>query len=281
MDGTGAAATHHLEWMGMMGARPGTVAQRRCTLGRLRRWTGSTRWADLSAGEVVRFVARPGRGADARAAEVSHLRVFWRWSIRHGWTDRDPTVLLDRPHRPRRLPRPIPDELLALAFTEVPPRMAHWLALAAFAGLRCCEIAPLHGRDWDRGAGVLVIRAAKGGDAQAVPVSAALGEMLERLPRDGWWCPRWDGAPGALSAGQLQRHANRWLAGVAPGWTMHTLRHWCGTAIYRATRDLRVTQEALRHRSIISTVGYTAVTPGAVAAAFAAVTSTLRSRGRL
>jgi integrase/recombinase XerD len=41
--------------------------------------------------------------------------------------------------------------------------------------------------------------------------------------------------------------------------TAHQLRHWFGTHTLRITRDVRTTQELLRHRSISSTAIYTKV----------------------
>jgi len=39
----------------------------------------------------------------------------------------------------------------------------------------------------------------------------------------------------------------------------HSARHWYGTELMRATGDLRVVSELMRHSNIQSTVGYTHV----------------------
>src|SRR5262245_21322506 len=44
---------------------------------------------------------------------VSMLRGFYRWAMREGICDRDPTDLVDRPRLPRRLPRPAPEHEIA------------------------------------------------------------------------------------------------------------------------------------------------------------------------
>jgi integrase len=44
-------------------------------------------------------------------------------------------------------------------------------------------------------------------------------------------------------------------------WTAHNLRHWFGTEVYAACRDLRVTQEMMGHANPTTTAGYTAWSP--------------------
>ena len=64
---------------------------------------------------------------------------------------------------------------------------------------------------------------------------------------------------GRLSARQL-RHAFRlWQerAGFERYFSFHSLRHSACTNLYRATRDIRLTQRFARHKSILSTAIYT------------------------
>ena len=44
-----------------------------------------------------------------------------------------------------------------------------------------------------------------------------------------------------------------------PGVSMHRLRHWYGTTLYQATKDLRKTQELMRHESPATTAIYTLI----------------------
>ena len=211
--------------------------------------------------DLLAFVARPGRrGAEARCTEITHVRSFYRWAAEHRLVDVNPAERLRRPKRRRGRPRPMPDAALTHALTHAPQPIRTWIYLAAYAGLRCCEIAPLHGMDYRRTRGLLVIREQKGGDSAAVPVPPILAEQLAGLPRDDWWFTRWDGVHEPISAGQLQRHANRWLHSQGIAHTMHTCRHWFGTYVYRASgRDLRLTQELMRHASPAHTAIYTEV----------------------
>lgn len=253
--------TAHLDQLRHVGKRPGTIDQRRWCLQRLAHHLGRTSLLEATHEQLYDFCSSPTLGAEARAATVSHLRMFYRWAAAHGYVDVDLSLRLDRPRRPRHLPRPMPEHDVARALEEAPRPIRAWLHLAAFAGLRCCEIAPLRGED--RHGDVLVIREQKGGDEGSVPLSPALAAELAALPRRGWWFPRWDGAGGPISAGQLGKHANRFLRELGIEHTMHTLRHRFVTLVYQASgRDLRATQELARHKSISSTVGYTWIDPG-------------------
>jgi len=242
-----------------VGLRPGSIAARRWCLLRLERHL-ATRLVNASADELYDFCANPALGPETRANTISHVAGFYRWAQAASLITTDPSVSLVRPKRPRRLPRPMPEHELRRALEAAREPIRSWLYLAAFAGLRCCEIAPLRGED--RTGDVLRIREQKGGDEGTVPISPVLGRALAHLPRAGWWFERWDGQGGAISAGQLQRHANRFLHDLGIVHTMHTLRHRFVTLAYRASsRDLRLTQELARHKSIGSTVGYTFLDP--------------------
>lgn len=248
----------HLAHLTHLGHRPNTINARRWCLLHTRRTVG-----DLLAAteqDLYQFVSRDGLGAEARNNAISHLHGFYGWALRHDHITDDPTVRLERPRRPRRYPRPMSEVDLARALLAASEPISSWLHLAAFAGLRCCEIAPLRGEDY-RG-GLLVIREQKGGDEGVVPVGPILRAAVARLPRHGVWFARWDGQPGPISAGQLQHHANRFLRDVGIESTMHTLRHRFITQVYETSgRDMRVTQDLARHKSILSTAGYAWVDP--------------------
>lgn len=254
----------HLAYLRHLNRRRGTIDQRRWCLQRLQTFLGHD-LATATHAELLAFVSRGDRGAETRCAEISHVRGFYGWAIEHDHLELDPSLRLRRPRRPRHLPRPMPDADLARALATARDPIRTWLHLAAYGGLRCCEIAPLRGEDYLRGQGVLVIREQKGGDPGAISVGPVLAEVLAGLPMEGWWFTRWDGILEPISAGQLQRHANRWLHEQGIAHTTHAARHWFGTYMQRASGNLRVTQEAMRHRSPVSTAGYTFVGSGEVA----------------
>src|SRR5690606_22330993 len=123
---------------------------------------------------------------DAQAMELSHLAGFYRWCVVEGYRDDDPTMRVPRPKLPRNLPHPIPEDDLARAIALAEPtRVRPWLMLAAYAGLRACEIAPLRGEDlwWHTDPPLLVIQQGKGGDMGTVPIAPDLEAELRCLPR--------------------------------------------------------------------------------------------------
>lgn len=143
------------------------------------------------------------------------------------------------------------------ALAEAPCQVAPILNLAVYAGLRACEIAQLRADDISHAPPMIRIRESKGGGESTVPIAPLLADVLHRcpIPSVGYLFPGRDG--GHLSRSRICQIANGYLRTLGIAHTLHTLRHAYGTAIYRATRDLRVTQELMRHRSIQSTVGYT------------------------
>lgn len=92
---------------------------------------------------------------------------------------------------------------------------------------------------------------------------AILEPILRELPRKGWLFPRHDGQLGPIRAHTVSHLANRHLHRIGIDLTFHSLRHRFGTQVYRVSgRDLRQTQELMRHRSPVSTAIYTEVDQG-------------------
>jgi integrase len=109
------------------------------------------------------------------------------------------------------------------------------------------------------------VRRAKSGDASVHPISAresrALRKLLREAPTSPYVFISERRAP--LSAAGYQRMVAR--AGVAAKVTFlvhsHMLRHACGFKLANDGHDTRAIQAYLGHRSIMSTVRYTALTP--------------------
>lgn len=207
-------------------------------------------------GDVERFTR--GGSANYRQWRLSVLSVFYRWAIREELTDRDPSLAVERPRVPRRLPRPVHDADLAMALRLAAPRMRVILALAAFAGLRCAGIAGLRVENITV-EGLRVVE--KGDKERVVPMHPEIEVALAAygLPESGPVIrgerPR--GAP--ISPKHVSKLGGAYLRSLGIDATLHQLRHWFGTQTYRLGRDLRLTQELMGHASIATTVGYTKV----------------------
>jgi type 1 fimbriae regulatory protein FimB/type 1 fimbriae regulatory protein FimE len=131
-------------------------------------------------------------------------------------------------------------------------------------GLRAAELVTLRWDDIDLATGRLHVRRAKSGDASVHPISARESRALRKLLREAPTSPY-------ASSRSVARHCpqpdiSAWLPGRA--WLRkftclvhsHMLRHACGFKLANDGHDTRI-QAYLGHRSIMSTVRYTALTP--------------------
>ncbi len=246
----------HLEHLEGAGKSPRTLQDRRRLL----------EHADLTlpygldeahCDEIAAYLANPAWSTWTRSTYWSHLRGYYRWGVKMGELTLDPMALLDRPPTGDSLPDPVSDDELAAALARSP--VQPWgmaIMLAAYAGLRCCEIVRL--RREDVTVDELRVRVGKGGRAAVVPTSPVLWEYVADRPR-GLLVTSVTGRP--MSAHYLasnQRRLHWELIGLAEV-HLHRFRHWFGTMLLRLGADLRTVQELMRHRSIISTQGYTMI----------------------
>jgi integrase/recombinase XerC len=223
---------------------------------------------DIQPGHILRFerAAIAGRAPETRRAYACHIRSFYRWAKAAGVVSEDPSEVLTLPTVPRHLPRPIEEEDLAFALAEAQPKMAAVLTLAAYAGLRSCEIAGLEWSDLRReqdGTVFLHIRHGKGHKERTVEVGQVVLRALHRygVKRRGAMFFGNDGQP--INARSISSSGNRFLARHGIDATMHQLRHRFGTVAYQLSRDLRLVQEMLGHASPQTTAGYTRTSPAA------------------
>lgn len=221
---------------------------------------------DASAADVETFLdGRRNRSGDGpisdrtRYAWISHLHAFYSWAQRRELTEADPTVSIDRPRMRLHLPRPIGEAELheALDGARNDPQLAAWLALMAFGGLRCAEVATLDREDVLDHEGVMRV-VGKGNRERLVPIHPRVAEALSRygMPRFGPIFCREDGSRWLPY--QVSHRVRRHLERLGIDATAHQLRHRFGTYAYRATRDLRTVAEVMGHSSVITTQGYVA-----------------------
>lgn len=248
------------DWVRAMRRRnlsPDTIKRRRNTLRRFREDVDPliacerdvTAWLD-------RFVG--SRKPATVAAYLGDVRAFYRWALRQGLVDHDPTALIDRPRVDESLPRPIADGDLAVALDLAPPKIRMALAFGALGGLRRAEVARLSWADLDRNAGILWV-AGKGGKPRVVPVCVDLDRELGRygVDRHGPVIPsRYGTHYKPESLGKL---VNGYLHDCGIRDTVHTLRHWAGTGMVNGGADIRVVAEVLGHSNLNTTRRYTRV----------------------
>ncbi len=207
-------------------------------------------------------------GDKSRLCYVAGISGFHRWMVDKDVRTDDPSARVVRPQIARRLPRPIATGDLERAMDHADTQMLVWLCLAAYGGLRCCEIANLRVEDvaLDDVPPMLHLTVTKGGDDRSIPIADATADALRvhGLPATG---PLFPGALDKLGGGPMGAAAyvsgeiNTYLRSEGIKATAHQLRHWFGTRLYDRTRDIRLVQHLLGHADISTTAGYVALVP--------------------
>ena len=202
------------------------------------------------------------------------VRAFYQWALRERMVEKDPTGDVVRPRLPRPLPRPMnPDDLLR-AIEAADDRKAAMLALAAYAGLRCHEIAALRIEEVDFQSKRLLVVKGKGGRDRVIPLHPEVEKRLRRIePRAGYVFHRvWPHAsPQPIKAGTVSQILSDHLKGLGIDASAHQGRHLFLTTVYEASQDLRVTQELAGHASPVTTSIYAAWSNARAADAVAAI----------
>lgn len=250
------------------GLRPRSIDRFGAYANLFARWLGDERSLFEATQEDVerhldRRGGRHGSGLSARTryGNISALHVFYGWAIEEELTTEDPTARIRRPKMRRTLPRPIADEDLALALDHADPEMRAILLLAAYQGLRCQEIAGLDRSDVIDSAHPPKLRVmqGKGGHERVVPLHPAVLEALLGLPMrsKGAVIRQPYGTP--YKPPRMSQKIREHLVGLGIDATAHQLRHWFGSEVYNASRDIRLTQELMGHQSPQTTAGYVSI----------------------
>lgn len=212
---------------------------------------------------------------------VVSLRALYRFLLREGRVDVDPTAGLGVPKLPRSLPKAIPledvERLIDLPDTSPLGRRDKALIEILYGtGLRISELAALDVDDIDIDAGTLLVRAGKGNKSRVVPVGRAARKAVADyltvtradLVKKGSARSAQDRSALFLNArgGRLSRQGC-WkilkgyarTGGLEDKVSPHTLRHSFATHMIDAGADIRAVQELLGHASLATTQVYTLV----------------------
>lgn len=244
---------------GRRGLRQATVSTRRVILRSLDRAL-SGEIENATATEIEEWLDGLKLSARSRYTYVSAAAAFFEFARRRGIRVDDPTRDILRPRLNRLVPRPAAPEDVAFAISAAGPMMAAWLSLAAYQGLRCFEIAVLRREDVldSRTPPLLVVADGKGGrqDILTLNEQAELALRSHGMPRHGFFFLNRDGHP--YKAASVSRYIAKHMRDHGIDATAHQLRHLFITAVWMATKDLRVTQETARHSDPRTTSGYAA-----------------------
>jgi integrase/recombinase XerD len=230
----------------------------------------ATQGPDALRGWLARL-SDGGIGARSAARKLSALRQFYRFLVREGVREDDPTQLLDSPRLPRALPKYLTeaevDALLAAAAARPPAQallMRAALEILYATGLRVSELLALPRTALAGDSAVLLVRG-KGGRERIVPLSDAAREAAAALTgareKPGRWL-----FPGRSARPLTRQGFARLLkfvaldAGIAPARVSpHVLRHSFASHMLARGADLRSLQLLLGHADIATTQIYTHV----------------------
>ncbi len=245
--------------------------------------------------DVRRFLADRHRSQapTTLGRKLAALRSFFRFLVREGQREADPSVGIPAPRAARRLPNPLPVDdchLLAGALAEDPRAGAHpavgarirtdrgalrdraLVELLYGAGIRVGELVALDVRDIDLHRGDVRVWG-KGGKERIVPLPAAarnaLREYLDQRRRPGVLAEplftslrsKKGETPRRLDPRDVRRilRTRAARAGVVDRVHPHRLRRSYATHLLDLGADLRAVQALLGHASLSTTQKYTAV----------------------
>ena len=228
--------------------------------------------------DLLEFIARrveAGAKPRSTARQLSSFRRFFRYIMREGLRDTDPTADIEMPRIGRSLPKSLTadevDGLLQAPNTDEPlgHRDRAMLELLYATGLRVSELINLKQSQVNFNQGVLRI-IGKGDRERLIP----LGEESQRWLRDFIDGPRMEillerqtdylfpTRRGDRMTRQafwhiIKRYAQK--SGIDKKMSPHSLRHAFATHLLNRGADLRVVQLLLGHSDLSTTQSYTHV----------------------
>ncbi|HEX5050414.1 MAG TPA: tyrosine-type recombinase/integrase [Planctomycetota bacterium] len=224
--------------------------------------------AEFFGSDAARLSARGGtKKATSANAQRTSLRCFFRWLHESGLVATNAARLLKRarcaPPPPKALHPDEQERLLAVVATAPGPageRDRMLIQLLLGCGLRLGSALGLDVGDVDLVHNELQVRKAKGDRPCTVMTPNTISKRLRAFIGDRVDGPLFLANGHRVSTRHAQRRLAAWLkaAGVG-GKSAHSLRHSYAMRIYDETQDLLVTQAALGHSSVTSTVCYAKV----------------------
>lgn len=256
----------HLHHLALLGRRPGGARKRELALALTARGIAPVPLAEATHRDLLAWREGLTVADGTICSYMAHVRSFFDWLQERGIREDNPALRIPVPPVTKGLPRPIAFDDLSRALECAPPRIRLWIVLAAWCGLRSCEISGLR-RESIRETAVppvlVVTRAAtKGGRKERIiPLSPfVVGEIKAAgLPLGGYAFRRYDGKPGPNQAWMVSHLVGEHLrdtCGISA--TCHSLRHFFATQAYRASRDLLAVRDLLGHSSVETTQVYAA-----------------------
>ncbi len=232
-------------------------------------------WERVGYNDVGAYAARrfrQGRKSRTIARELSSIRSFFQYLIKHGVIAKNPAQDVAAPRADKPLPKTCDAETLDRLFqvdAEADPLLLRDVAmfeLVYSSGLRLAELTGIDLDDIDFNERLLVVTG-KGNKTRQLPVGGKAVEAIERwLGKRADYCR--DDREKALFVSQrgtrisprsVQSRLDRLIRRQAlqQHLSPHMLRHSFATHMLESSSDLRAVQELLGHANIATTQVYT------------------------
>lgn len=263
------------------GLSDNSLAAYRRDLVQFHRWLQSTGKADLlsaDAADLQTYLGhRLAQGASPRSTArfLSSARSYYRWALREGVIDEDPTLRLQGPKLGRPLPKSLSERdverLLSAPDLEndIEFRDRTMLELLYACGLRVSELIGLTVSQVSLNQGVVRVLG-KGSKERLVPMGEEALDWLTRYLRETRPVLLHGATSDVLFPSNRRTAMTRqsfWYriklygkrAGIEGHLSPHTLRHAFATHLLNHGADLRVVQMLLGHSDLSTTQIYTHV----------------------
>lgn len=218
---------------------------------------GKTTWRALITREDIAKVLADWKTAGL-AADTCNKRRTALLALYHALDGKgasNPVREVPKFRTPAALPRGLAYAAIERALRKLPKcKTRARLRVMAYTGIRHGQLMALTPADWDHKRHVLTVpgtEKGRGTKPYVLPLSPPAQDALKAFDALEAW--------GKFAYAPMAR---MWKAAAAaaklpPGTKPYDLRHSFGTAIYRATGDLKITKELMGHSSIHVTERYT------------------------
>jgi len=176
---------------------------------------------------VEEYFLEPTLAVSTRGIHLTQLRAAFKYAMRRGVIDYDPTVDVILPRQPDTTPRTIPNKYLRTAQENcTSDEQLLLFRIAAFTGCRAFEIRKMRWQDVDLAMKTLEV-IGKFGKRRLIPIHPALGEILAECAQE----------PGDLifpgHAGREAHHAtmDERIGKIIPTYTFHDFRRTVASSL--------------------------------------------------
>jgi integrase/recombinase XerD len=259
------------------GLAENSLAAYRRDLQDLAAWLRPRRLAEADEQALTAYLAarHPTTRASTANRRLASLRRFYRWALREGTIESDPTLRLVGARRAARFPKTISeaqiDALLAAPQGDSPLALRDRAMLETLyaAGLRVSELTGLRMVQLSLADGLVRV-IGKGSKERVVPVGEAARDALAhylKVGRVALLAGRTSDSVFVTARGAAMSRQMFWKlirryafqAGIAAPLSPHGVRHAFATHLLNHGADLRVVQLLLGHADISTTQIYTHV----------------------